>query len=193
MTYTNDVKWKRAQSIVGTSKGRPDTDFYPTPASSVIPLLDIECFDKSKLIWECACGTGWISELLISKGFRVVSTDLNNFGYGVSDVNFLDTKDGQYPKIIITNPPFSLISEFIEHAIFDLRTEKVAFFAKLSLLEGEKRSRLLEQTPLSKVHVFRKRQTLTRYGEKTKNCGMIAFAWFVWERGYNGKPQVDWI
>ena len=23
--------------------------------------------------------------------------------------------------------------------------------------------------------------------------GAIAYAWFVWEKGYKGKPTIDWI
>jgi len=26
-----------------------------------------------------------------------------------------------------------------------------------------------------------------------KNSGMIAYAWYVWEKGYCGKPTIEWI
>jgi hypothetical protein len=32
-----------------------------------------------------------------------------------------------------------------------------------------------------------------RNGEKMKNSGMIAFAWYIWERGYEGKATVGWL
>ena len=36
-------------------------------------------------------------------------------------------------------------------------------------------------------------QTPTWGVEKPKNSGTIAYAWYVWEKGYTGKPQIDWL
>ena len=123
-----------------------------------------------------------------------LSTDLYDHGYGVDGVDFLKTtKEDRFPNTIVTNPPFNIIYEWIEHAIFDLEISGMSLFAKLALLEGVKRSKLLEHTPLKWIYVFRKRQTLVRYGEKRKGGGMIAFALYVWEKGYTGNPMVIWI
>jgi hypothetical protein len=43
------------------------------------------------------------------------------------------------------------------------------------------------------VYVFRRRLSMTRNGEKMKNGGMIAYAWFVWSRGYKGAPKIGWL
>jgi hypothetical protein len=44
------------------------------------------------------------------------------------------------------------------------------------------------------VYDFNRSLNFTRNGdEKIKGGGMIAFAWFVWERGYSGKPMVEWL
>ena len=29
--------------------------------------------------------------------------------------------------------------------------------------------------------------------KKTHGGGMLAFAWYIWERGYEGKPYIEWI
>ena len=29
--------------------------------------------------------------------------------------------------------------------------------------------------------------------EKPKNSGTIAYAWYIWEKGYTGKPQIEWL
>lgn len=183
----------KARSIIGVSAGRDHRDFYPTPANAIIPLMDREIFGTP--IWEPACGNGAISKYLINeRGMTVVSTDLYDWGYGEAGINFLSTTPiDNYPKTIITNPPFNIINEWIEHSIFDLNIEKMALFGKLALLEGEKRSRILERTPLKWVYVFRKRVLLTRMGEEPRGSGMIAFAWYVWERDYKGKPAVSWL
>jgi len=192
---------KQAQSIVGYSKGRPENDFYITPPEVTKALLEVEQFPSS--IWECACGDGAISEVLMDDDpFRnVFSTDLVDRGYLMMAQTADFLKSGEplpfeimnFEYAIITNPPFKLVSEFISHAVFDLKCKKLALFAKLALLEGQKRSKLLEETKLTKVHVFRNRVLLTRNGEKKRSSGMIAFAWGVWEKGYTGKPTIDWI
>ena len=47
--------------------------------------------------------------------------------------------------------------------------------------------------PLKTVYQFSKRVTLYKDGVKMKNSGMIAYAWYVWEKGYDGKPTIEWI
>ncbi len=180
----------QAQSIVGYSPGRPEDDFYPTPEAVTRALLSVEKFDR--IIWEPACGNGAISEVLKSHGHIVHSTDLYYRDYGIAEMDFLKS---QIPLAsnIITNPPFNLANKFVYHAMIDLGIMKMALLCKLAFLEGQERSKILEETHLTRVHVFRKRIQLTRNGETPRGGGMIAFAWFVWEKGYNGKPEVDWI
>ena len=185
--------WNKAQSIVGTSKGRPKNDFYPTPPIATEKLLNVETFYGK--ILEPACGNGAISDVLINwwASYEVMSSDLYKYGYGLHGIDFLgdyytDWSNGS----IITNPPFNLMYQFMEKAM-KLNPIKFAYLAKLSLLEGQKRSKLLENTPLKNVWVFRKRIQMTRNGEPERGGGMIAFAWFVWERDYDGKPMIGWI
>ncbi len=191
-----------AQSIVGTSPGRPKLDFYPTPAYVTEALLEVEEFDDH--IWEPACGDGAITSVLEHKfGKTVYSSDIHDYckKYIVRDFMSYEClpyyhSDVMYSvylhNTIITNPPFKLALEFLQHGL-DLGAKKIALFLKLAFLEGQKRTLVLEQTPLKNIYVFRKRVTLTRNGEKMKNSGMIAFAWYVWEVGYDGKPMVNWI
>jgi hypothetical protein len=188
--------WNMAQSIVGTSAGRPATDFYPTPTAVTEALLRVETFPE--WILEPACGNGAISKVLKDKGHYVISSDLYQYDWDGADygIDFLDVAgvsgSARDDFGIVTNPPFNLVSEFIEHAL-SLRPRKFAFLAKLALLEGQKRSILLESTPLKNVWVFRKRIQMTRNGEPPRGGGMIAFAWFVWKRDYIGKPTIGWI
>jgi hypothetical protein len=181
----------RAQSIVGTSPGRSAIDFYPTPAEATNALLDNVNFNAQ--IWECACGDGAISKVLEKRGHKTLSTDLYDYGFGTSGINFLHASNATLPYDIITNPPFNLAERFIDHAIYELDCQRVALLLKLAFLEGQKRSRQLESTPLEKVLVFRKRLTMTRGGEAQKSSGMIAFAWFIWDKDYTGSATIGWI
>ena len=183
-----DEKLKRAQSLVGTSAGRPENDYYPTPPEATLALLEREKFTGN--IWEPACGDGAISKLLEAAGYDVKSTDLIDRGYGTGGVDFLFADEEA--DNIITNPPFTLGEEFIWKALATTKG-KVVMLTKLQFLEGAKRKKMFESTPLKTVYVFSKRLTMTRNGEKMKNSGMIAFAWLVWEHGYEGKPTVEWI
>jgi hypothetical protein len=182
---------KRAQSLVGTSTGRPDDDFYPTPPEATMALLAREKFIGN--IWEPACGDGAICEVLLKQGHAVIATDLNYRGYGLQEpVDFLTAPEHHTATNIITNPPFKYAEEFI-HMSLARTTGKVAMLCKLQFLEGAKRRKMFESTPLKTVYVFSKRLSMTRNGEKMKNSGMIAFAWFVWDHAHEGDATIAWI
>ncbi len=168
-------------------------DFYPTPNHATEALLEREDF-KGGVIWECACGDGAISKILKEQGLCVFSTDLIDRGYGeIRDLDFI----GEIPSFlkaehIITNPPFKHAKAFIEQAL--KRTSgKVAMLLRLAFLESADRYELFQNTPLRTVYVFSKRLTMSAKGEGKSKGGMIPFAWFIWEHGYNGKPQIEWI
>ena len=131
-----------------------------------------------------------MSRVLEAAGYNVISTDLEPRNYG-AQLDFLEARQLLAPNVV-TNPPFKIALEFVEHAL-NLGAEKVALLCKLAFLEGSKRATWLENSPLKNVWVFKSRLTLYRDGIKMTNSGMIAFAWFVWERGYTGKPVIGWV
>ena len=181
----------RAHSIVGfRPEGRPESDFYPTPPEAVKMLLNKFTFCEREA-WEPACGDGAISKVLEGAGFAVHSSDLYDRGYGLAGMNFLETMTRPC-NVLITNPPFIHAEKFLVHAL-NLGVRQIALLLKLPFLEGMQRSKVLESSPLQKVLVFRKRLSLYRDGEKMKNSGMIAFAWFVWDTDYIGTPEIGWL
>ena len=174
-------------SYIGHNKNndRFENDFYSTPLDAIEDLIKYEKFDGK--IWECSCGDGAISDPLIKAGYDVYSSDLIDRGYGeVKD--FLTTND----KVdnIITNPPFNLATEFTLHGLNSVN-KKMALLCKLSFLEGKKRSSVLfNQNKLKKVLIFSRR---LGFEKNDKKGGLIAFAWFIYDVNYNGKPMIDWI
>ena len=182
---------KQAQSIVGSNNdgGRPEHDFYPTPRGVTLALLEVESLPY--VIWEPACGDGAMSKVLREKGHHVISEDLIYRGYGAGGRDFLRNVDKR-ADCIVTNPPFNLANEFIQKA-YDLGVSTVAYFMKLAALETIERSYIMERTCLSRVWVFRNRVLLTRNGEDPRGGGMIAFAWFVWDRAHTGPAHLGWI
>lgn len=77
---------------------------------------------------------------------------------------------------IITNPPYKYAAEFVQHALDIIDNgQKVAMFLKLTFLEGEKR------------------RALNGNAADFKKSSAVCYAWFVWEKGSQQKPVIDWI
>ena len=176
-------------------RGRVDNDYYATHPDSTRALLEVEDILYPAL--EPACGEGHISKLLEGD---VTNTDLVQRGYADYTVDFLNNtfSDGQF-RTVITNPPFNLFTEFVEEAL-RVASDKVIMFGKLQALEGKKRATFLQGTPLRYVYVFKSRQQPLRNGSdidpmtgKKWASSTMAFAWFVWEKGYAGEPMVKWL
>jgi hypothetical protein len=179
-------------------RGRVENDYYATPTETTLALPE----DILYPALEPACGEGHISKLLT--GGDVVSTDLVFRGYGKGGVDFLNEnfyEELYFPSkynTVITNPPFNLFQEFVEKAL-KVSNKKVIMFGKLQALEGMKRATFLQTTPLKTVYVFKRRQQLLPNGKDfkeitgRKSSNTMAFAWYVWEKGYTGKPQIEWI
>lgn len=192
------MKQNKGLSIVGSSRNngeREKNDFYPTPFYAIDELCKREKFTND--IWECACGDGAISSVLELYGYNVYSTDLIYRGYGKGEINFLD--DGLFTNFekhdnIITNPPYKYAMEFLNQAK-KLSNNKIALLLKTTFLEGSSRFDMFhdKKYPLKCIYQFSKRLTLSKNGDKTKNSGMIAYAWFIWDKNYNGNPEIKWI
>jgi len=184
-------------SIVGYGKKRAEADFYPTPESTTKALLDRENFEG--LIWECASGDGAMAKAIMKyTDNKVFSSDIRPDTFGVSNCDFLKTQKfpnlETKPENVITNPPYRYAKEFVlkakKHA-----TQKVAMLLKLVFLEGIGRYEMFQdkEFPLKKVYVFCKRQKIYANGIVGKNSGLIAYAWFVWDKNYKGEPTIEWI
>jgi hypothetical protein len=168
---------------------RQKDDFYPTPDTAIRPLLNREAFLGE--VWEPACGDGAISKVLQEHGYKTISTDLNDWGYGESRRDFLMEVVAPTHNIV-TNPPYKLAQEFIQHAI-DLEVYKHCWLLRLSFLEGVKRfNELFAKNQPSRIYVFSKRVTMWRGDEEPRGTGTTCYAWFVWE-GRSFSTEVDWI
>ena len=165
-------------------------DYYATEPKAVHLLLAHEKF-KHKIL-EPACGEGHISEVLKSYGYEVISTDLIERGYGDGSKDFFE-----YNKIegadIITNPPYKYAKEFVEHALnISEDGTKIAMFLKLTFLEGQGRRVLFKNQPPQTVYVSSSRLQCGKNG-CFDGSSMVAYAWYVWVKGYKGPTYIKWI
>ena len=145
---------------------RSPKDYYPTPRGAIesfYPHLDqFSCYK----FWEPACGDRRLVRFLKGKGFRIKGDDLH-FGY-----DFL--KDYTKREVVLTNPPFSLATEFVLHS---LQVAKVTvMLLPLGFLASQRRAPLFQKHPLKALYVLSKRPSFTSDG-KTDSTD---YAWFVW-------------
>ena len=183
---------------IGSSNHTPDEraahDYYATDPQAVEMLLALETF--SPLIWEPACGEGHISKVLAAHGHEVISTDLIYRGFGDPEpMDFLIETFPDFEGDIITNPPYSAGLEFVERALETVRPGgKVAMFLKVQFLEGKRRGELFAKTPPKTVYISRSRLACYKNGDLSTNPeSAIAYAWYVWEKGFTGDPVIKWF
>ena len=176
-----------------TENDREENDFYATDPQAINLLCEVEQFDKN--ILEPACGQGHLSKRLIEYGYQVLSYDLIDRGYGIQN-DFLKTTS--WNGDIITNPPYKIAKEFIEHSLSIIpKGNKVAMFLKLQFMEGKARKKLFKTSPPKTIYVSSSRILCAKNadfnGMIAGGGSAVAYAWYVWEKGFNGKTTVEWI
>lgn len=181
-------------------RGRVDNDFYATDPSSTRGLLDAVTFEGNRFLEPC-CGQGHIVKVIKEyyPNADITAIDIEDRGFGTSGIDFLTYQSDELFDNVITNPPFVLAQEFIEHSL-DLVKDggKVAMFLKVQFLEGTKRKEFFDKAPLKYVYVFRARQSPWMNGSPVDEKGKkwsstMCFAWFIFEKGYDGEPVIRWI
>jgi len=167
------------------SEDRREADFYPTPPECTVALMQFleeqgilsSEWHNAPVIWEPACGEGAISNILKMIGFKVISSDLRDTGYG-KQVNFLQYRS-PVADVLITNPPFFHAQAFIEHAM-KLDLDIVVLLLKSTYFHAGGR-----------VDLFRKHRPSwvlpmawkPNFNPAIGKSGLMDFTWFVWEKG----------
>lgn len=167
-------------------------DHYQTPACATETLARQEALPS--LIWEPCAGRGAISRVLEGLGHTVVKTDL--VPYPDSDPGILTHQDflmtyaaPSQCRTIVTNPPFKLADEFIDHGLrLGCRVIVLLRMMAVEGVDGSRRgsglrSRLVDQH-LSHIWLGRERLPMMHRegweGPKHSNSG-APFGWFVFD------------
>ncbi len=171
---------------------RQSEDYYATEPKAAELLLEI--IPELNNIWECACGEGHLAKVFNSAGKLAKATDLIDRGYGDVE-NFLLCSESYRNGDIVTNPPYIYAQQFVEHALSLVDTGRyVCMFLKVLFLEGKARKKLFNQYPPKTVYISSSRINCAKNGDfKSYTSSAIAYAWFVWLKGYQGKTIVEWI
>lgn len=192
----NSVFKALAASNHSTTERQPE-DYYATEPRAAELLLENESFEGP--IWECACGEKHLSNVFTNwrGGYDVRSSDLyDRCGNEVFD--FLSIENTHWDGNVITNPPYKYALDFVYKALEIIPDgKKVCMFLKIQFLEGKARRELFRSHPPKVVYVSSSRLLCAPngdFGHATKNGGSaVAYAWFVWEKGFKGDTIVKWI
>ena len=100
---------------------------------------------------------------------------------------------------ILTNPPYKSALELIQHSLKLLSDNNYCIMLlKIQFLEGKKRYKeLFSINPPTYMFVFSERLLCAKNGDfqKMKDGGgsAVAYAWYVWQKGYKGETIIKWI
>ena len=174
------------------SKLRAENDYYATDPIAAHLLLEVE--PELYNIWECACGEGHLAKVFDNENKLNKATDLIDRGYGTIE-NFLLNKEPYHNGDIVTNPPYKYAQEFVEHALNLVDTGRyVCMFLKVLFLESRSRKQLFQQYPPKTIYVSSSRINCAKNGDFNRyTSSAIAYAWFVWQKGYSAETVVKWI
>ena len=135
-------------------------------------------------------------------GYDVYSSDLVDRGYGEqfdflsgNMSNYLSETNKTIDMNIITNPPYKYANDFIVKALSIMKEgKKLALFLPIRYLEGKARKKIFKENPPKIIYVSSSRLICAINGEFHKQKGSaVSYAWFVWEKGYQGTTTIDWF
>lgn len=176
-------------------------EFYETPKwatrKAIEAMLSDGIIDKHDKIYEPCCGAGAMTDVMNEFGFEdVAASDIQTAEYiaGEKGVDVYALPDGVC-EVVFTNPPYDrmtrddMLQEFLR-----ISNRKVILLLNIFFLSSKERKEMLEQSHLCRVYIHSDRVTMYPYGEeKPKNGGTKMFAWFVWDKEYDGDPTIRWI
>lgn len=188
-------------TAIAGRKVNTEYDFYETPKwateKAVEAMLMDGVLNKYDVIYEPCCGAGAISDVLEVYGFEnVKKSDIQTADYikGEKGIDVYDIENNAC-EVVFTNPPYDRMTK--DNMLLEFQriaSKKVILLLNIFFLSSKERKALLENSHLRHVYIHSDRVTMFPYGmEKPKNGGTKMFAWYVWDKDYNGKPTISWI
>lgn len=173
-----------------TNRGtkRIDSDFYPTPETTIANfLMKYNVNMNGKRILEPSAGNGnfvkviknmYPDAIVVANEIREEeNSNLKLHADYITHLDFLKFyKDGDY-DFIIGNPPYSLAVEFVEKCL-EISTEKTStiFLLRTAFLESKKRYDFWQKHPVNHLYALSRRPSFTGKGTDAESYGF-----FVWD------------
>lgn len=143
------------------------------------------------------CGLGRILDAAKAAGYDTIGCDIRDRGassrHAFWQSDFFAIKDTA-PNIVC-NPPYKYAERFVAHCV-ERAARKTAVLLRAQWANAGARSRWLETLPLRHVLALAPRPSMPPgavilAGEKP-GSGTTDYSWFVFERGYTGRPEFGW-
>jgi hypothetical protein len=160
---------------------RKKNDEYFTPAWVTRALL-CHIPKRIEFVWEPASGKGAIAKVLSEIGrIEVIISDL---ALGRDFIRITDDV-----QAVITNPPFKLAREFIEHALAVTKRKRgfVAMLLATDFDHAKTRRALFDCPQFSKKLILTKRIV---WFEPMIASPSSNHAWFIWDWRHKGPPTI---
>lgn len=168
-----------AQRVSGYA--RIDHDLYETPewvTEALLPHLPAKMN-----VWEPASASGKIAAVLMRAGHPVMLSDVRHGG------NFLQLPNPGSCDAIITNPPFNLAFDFINHSLALMKPMRgiVAMLLRIDYDSAKTRVTLFNRPPFAKKIVLtrRIRWIVGSTGSPSEN-----HSWYIWDWRHAGPPTI---
>lgn len=183
-----------------TNKERQNEDFYATDSIASEFLLKLEAF-KGDGILDNSVGQGHLMKPFIDNGFKIKAFDIIDRGFPDTIIeNFieLNVEDASINYDIVFNPPYKYAEDFVRKSIKIVKdNRKICAFLRLQFLEGKKRKKLFEEYPPKTIYVSSSRILCAKNadfkGMIEGGGSAVAYAWFVWEKGFKGETKIKWF
>lgn len=162
---------------------RKERDLYETPEWVTAALLQSGLRPTDK-VWEPACGSGKMVAALGVLDSKIIGTDI------FTGDDFLRATE-TLAQAIITNPPYVLAQEFIEHA---LRLTKPDGYVAM-LLRTDYDHAKTRQHLFGGCLQFARKLVLTKrikWFEDSKGQPSFNHAWYVWDWRNDHEPRLTY-
>lgn len=172
---------------------RHKDDWYVEPAWCVHALVKGERPFMGTVLDPC-CGGGNIVQALCSNGVLAGGSDIQDRAGGTYPrLSYEQSLSISLPTNVVSNPPYGVAEDFIMSCLAKAK-DRVCVLLRLAFLEGIKRGEWFPTVPLARVWVSSKRISMPPGGtDIPAKGGAIAYAWFVFEHGWEGDPVVKFL
>lgn len=201
-------------SAVMQQRSEPSSslDYFGTPPWATRALLERLKLSRSSVLWDPACGRGFMTRPMLDYVDNVFGSDLQDLGFG-DVLDFLEPgTDCRCSDWIITNPPFKHADEFVLRAL-ERATAGVAVLVRTAFAEGRGRyERLFKDNPPTRRCQFVDRVVMHKgdppdpdipipVWDKKKNkfvnrkpSTATAYEWMVWDRRAGAvRMPAEWL
>lgn len=199
------------RQLVARNSDFEDTkDFIPTPPYATRAFYEYVAPEVKRAApgmsaWDPAAGQGHMLKVFEEyRHQKIEGSDLHDHG-GLTMVDDLFIERGtdfldctQRSDLILTNPPYALLNDFIEHGL--LRADHcLALLVRVQALEGQQRyKRIFSKTPPTRMAFFSDRIPF-KVGKVVRKAPKMYFhVWLYWNTEYirKGRHQPEppmWI